>query len=1742
MVDIGIQVKLEGLSNILAQTRQLFQKMAGLSDQAADAKGTREQERQLDIQKEILATRLKISKIKVGPDPREKNLSLGPQFSTTLKGDIALELKKIQQAEGEAAADIGKFDQAIRAQNFVMQDAITTFKVFNQKVVEGKGSLSQKAGDFKNLSASITSSIAILRRYIAENEKLGDTSKKSVAEQRKQLALLERLQSVVQGNQRALAETAATQRKYAKAQEDGNKATHDLNERIGIAIGKLLRYRIAFFLLRGAIDSVRSSITEFINLQDKFAQLNKVLDPILSSMSELKKVGFEFAKAYSVSIDEVIDSFTKWAQTGLTQNEIIDATRATLLAVNATNIKATEIIEALTSAIASYNVEAKDATDIVDKWIAVQAKFPVTSEDLLRGLQTIGNLANEFGVSIDELNGQISAISEVTRKTGKAVAESLKTILARIPRKETVKVFQDIGVQVVAAGGQFREFDKIIEDLAAKWKDLTEAQRINISLTIGGVRRYGDFVALIENFSRVQEATAVSLGSTGAATRAASIQIATLKSTIEKTKASFAALGFTIGEELSKPLRFFLGIFRDLADAFLAFGPAVTKTIAAIITFSTTFITGLIAAKAFTFSMAFLGRQLGITNRKLQEQTLSLKLVDTAGKQVAVALTGVATAEGAVAVGANAAKIATTGLLSAFNIILGVLSLLATAYSLLTFKNKEYQILIDNTAKSLSDQADRLFENQRGLVEQEKIIKEALESRKSILEELSKLEGTTDAEEIAKKKVLASALESKNAVIANQNAEARALLEDEANKSVEKQIALNDRLGQIYESSIVPGLRERSALYQAEFEILKKQRPQLEANLQKNKESRSQLLELSKNSVGFFVRSTQAALEFADAASKVDFITVADGIKEANKQARTFAGDVPKQFVAELKVKGIKEAEEKLKPFLDETDSAIQAFDSDVANFLERIKRTGLDNTIFTEIFNQLDQLSTNNKAALQSAKEAISSFAAESSKGGIAAAEALERVNNAVAFLNSVLFDSAQIASKFLSPALAALGDKIRADELSLMKLNIPTVVDGANTLAGAMKEAQGETAKFFGKDVSLQFIESFEKIRLAVKDTAKNIREDFDLKGIQRDTEKATQAMQNSFLTQLNNLRNLSQSLEADITKTAEEIQISLDRAERSTLEEDKTDFKNQANELQERLNNLLAQQIVLQSLSPKLEALLVNKIQKVNEVLAQQIALEQDRNNTLSNIGFFYDSQARLAEAVGARQSEILKIERAKIAALAKERISQLRLVEDNETVAKIMAVTNKAMIDLAQNAQEVSLEHVRRDLEAINSLSESFKGDLAAAFSGINTDIIKGIEKRFEISEEVKEAEFQLQEAIRKGDDNAVNSAKQRVAELTKELKTFNSILFEINEFGRRLFEGLGDSINQALSQKFADDIIELAVDDSTLGQKVARAILGVNKTHESNLASLYQAQIQGIAGVDRAFLADLGILFKDATQEMHDKILEAIAGDDTINKYKATLNEAAYFMGEKTKEGIIDGILLSQGITPTPRIPTPLPDEEVFDDLTPGVLAIPDTVKESGRSIAQAVDNSTAAIDGVAQAVYKGDVTIKDALNSGLQFLASTLAGIIGTKFGGGSASAQAGGTLGGLGGQAIGKSIGSVGGPIGFLVGSVVGGLIGGLFGGKKETKQFVPSIQENTDALRANTLAIEQLQKNVINAPSNFVIPGFTPAAQGPAPQFNITVSGVSDGDQFVEQVINRISRDYQRGTRTGTTRRFAL
>jgi TP901 family phage tail tape measure protein len=306
-------------------------------------------------------------------------------------------------------------------------------------------------------------------------------------------------------------------------------------------------------ILFGTLSKIKFIFGAVKDLEVQMAELKKVMDddtPFRTAQNAL----FKTALSMSVSVDKAAEIAKIWAQQGYELRDVAILTKTALLGVNAANLTAAQSVEFLTSAIKSFKIEALETAGVIDSIMAIQADFAITSANLARGMQVAGAITAQLGGSMNELFGMMTAIGEVTRETGNVIGNSLKTQLARMQQPRTIAYLEKLGIatQTLTDEGAIKRLSAydIFKQIAEKriTGKLTQDQVLDISLKIGGIRKFKDALILIENFDTAMESMQTGFLAYEDAADASAIIQDTLVRKLDKLNTAFVELGATISE------------------------------------------------------------------------------------------------------------------------------------------------------------------------------------------------------------------------------------------------------------------------------------------------------------------------------------------------------------------------------------------------------------------------------------------------------------------------------------------------------------------------------------------------------------------------------------------------------------------------------------------------------------------------------------------------------------------------------------------------------------------------------------------------------------------------------------------------------------------------------------------------------------------------------------------------------------------------------------------------------------------------------------------------------------------------------------------------------------------------------------------------------------------------------------------------------------------------------------------
>ena len=207
-------------------------------------------------------------------------------------------------------------------------------------------------------------------------------------------------------------------------------------------------------------------------------------------------------------------------------------------------------------AMTQFKLKGSQIPHVADLLAAGAGKAMGSVDDLGMALKQGGLVASQFGLSIEETVGGLSAFA-ASGLLGSDAGTSLKTMLLKLasPSKEAAKLMQELGINAHDASGQFVGLESLAGQLQTAFAGQSDATRDAAMATIFGTDAIRAANIL---YSEGQEGIAgwtAAVDDAGYAAETAATLQNNLKGDLEKLGGAFSTLAIEAGAAANGPLR-----------------------------------------------------------------------------------------------------------------------------------------------------------------------------------------------------------------------------------------------------------------------------------------------------------------------------------------------------------------------------------------------------------------------------------------------------------------------------------------------------------------------------------------------------------------------------------------------------------------------------------------------------------------------------------------------------------------------------------------------------------------------------------------------------------------------------------------------------------------------------------------------------------------------------------------------------------------------------------------------------------------------------------------------------------------------------------------------------------------------------------------------------------------------------------------------------------------------------------
>ena len=281
----------------------------------------------------------------------------------------------------------------------------------------------------------------------------------------------------------------------------------------GTVMKNTIKWQLSSSMIHGFMGALQSA---YGYAQDLNASLNDIRIVTGNSSAEMAKFAEQANKA-AKSLSTTTTDYTKasliYFQQGLNEKEVAERTNVTVKMANATGTSAQVVSDQMTAIWNNFDDGSKSLEYYADVLTALGAATASSTDEISQGLEKFAAVSETVGLSYEYATAALTTIMSNTRESADVVGTALKTLFARIQGLQLGETLEDgtdlnkysqaldkVGISIYEQNGELKAMDNILDEMAAKWDTLGNAEQTALAQTVAGVRQYTQLVALMENW------------------------------------------------------------------------------------------------------------------------------------------------------------------------------------------------------------------------------------------------------------------------------------------------------------------------------------------------------------------------------------------------------------------------------------------------------------------------------------------------------------------------------------------------------------------------------------------------------------------------------------------------------------------------------------------------------------------------------------------------------------------------------------------------------------------------------------------------------------------------------------------------------------------------------------------------------------------------------------------------------------------------------------------------------------------------------------------------------------------------------------------------------------------------------------------------------------------------------------------------------------------------------------------
>ena len=284
-----------------------------------------------------------------------------------------------------------------------------------------------------------------------------------------------------------------------KAQGNVGKSWADDFKR---AFGQIAQFAGAYGIIQNVMmDVPRQMWSAVRDVDDAMTSLQMATGVSNTQAQELMSTYAQLGDQLKATSTDVAASGTEWLKQGQSIANSNKLAQSSIILSKIGDLSSEEATSTITAAMKSYDLGVDEVMSFVDKISAIDMASATDVGGLATAFNEVAANARNAGVEVDKLLSYAAVIGETTQESMASVGTSLNAIFSRMGNiklsrlkdpetgedlSNTETSLRNVGIELRESTGEFRDFDEVLDEVAANWQNYSEVTQRSIASSLAG--------------------------------------------------------------------------------------------------------------------------------------------------------------------------------------------------------------------------------------------------------------------------------------------------------------------------------------------------------------------------------------------------------------------------------------------------------------------------------------------------------------------------------------------------------------------------------------------------------------------------------------------------------------------------------------------------------------------------------------------------------------------------------------------------------------------------------------------------------------------------------------------------------------------------------------------------------------------------------------------------------------------------------------------------------------------------------------------------------------------------------------------------------------------------------------------------------------------------------------------------------------------------------------------------------